>query len=151
MRTRRPGRTGARPASSGWGNRDLVGTNKELVEDLYGCFAVGDVPAVLGVMTDDVQWTEADGFPLAGTYVGPQAVLEGVFMRLSEIGDHWSVVPEQYVVDGDTVVTLGTYTWNHKSTGEPASAKMAHVWAIRDGKVAAFQQHVDTAKRRELS
>ena len=48
-------------------------------------------------MADDIQWTEADGFPLAGTYVGPQAVLEGVFMRLGEIGDDFAVVPEQFV------------------------------------------------------
>ena len=72
-----------------------MATNKELIENLYGHFAAGDVPAVLGLMADDIQWTEADGFPLAGTYVGPQSVLEGVFMRLGEIGDHWSVVPEQ--------------------------------------------------------
>jgi ketosteroid isomerase-like protein len=128
-----------------------MATNKEFIEHLYECFAGGDVPAVLSGMADDVQWTEADGFPLAGTFVGPQAVLEGVFMRLGEIGDHWSVVHEQFVVDGDTVVTLGTYAWEHKGTGEPASVKMAHVWAIRDGKVAAFQQHVDTARLRELS
>ena len=128
-----------------------MATNKELIEDLYGCFAAGDVAAVLGARADDIQWTEADGFPLAGTYVGPQAVLEGVFMRLGEIGDHFSVVPEQYVADGDTVVTLGTYTWKQKGTGEPASVKMAHVWTIRDGKIADFQQHLDIAKVRELS
>ena len=53
-------------------------------------------------MADNIQWTEADGFPLAGTYVGPQAVLEGVFMRLGEIGDDFAVVPEQFIADGDT-------------------------------------------------
>jgi hypothetical protein len=83
-------------------------TNKELIESLYGSFAVGDVPAVLGALADDIRWTEAEGFPLAGTYVGPQAVLEGVFMRLGEIGDHYTVVPEHHVADGDTVMTLGT-------------------------------------------
>ena len=61
-----------------------VATNKEVVEAAYASFARGDVPAVLGAMADDIQWTEADGYPLAGTYVGPQAVLEGVFMRLGE-------------------------------------------------------------------
>ena len=128
-----------------------MATNKELIENLYECFGVGDVPAVLGAMADDIRWTEANGYPLAGTFVGPQAVLDGVFMRLGEIGDHYSVVPEQHVAEGDTVVTLGTYTWKHKETGVPASVKMAHVWDIRDGKVVGFQQHVDTVKVRELS
>ena len=126
-------------------------TNKALIENLYASFVTGDVPAVLGAMADDIQWTEAEGYPLAGTYVGPQAVLEGVFMRLGEIGDHYSVVPGQFVADGDTVVMLGNYTWKHKATGEPASVKMAHVWTVRDGKIVAFQQHVDTVRVRELS
>jgi len=126
-------------------------TNKEIVESAYASFAQGDVPAALGAMADDIQWTEADGFPLAGTYVGPQAVLEGVFMRLGEIGDEFAVVPDQIVADGDTVVVLGNYTWKHKSSGEPASVKMAHVWTIEGGKAVAFQQHVDTVRVRELS
>lgn len=128
-----------------------MANNKELIENIYRSFAVGDVPAVLGAMTDDIQWTEADGFPLAGTYVGPQSVLEGVFMRLGEIGDQYTVMAEQHIAEGDTVVTLGSYTWKHKATGAPASVKLAHVWSIRNGKVAAFQQHVDTVKVRELS
>jgi ketosteroid isomerase-like protein len=102
-------------------------------------------------MADDIRWTEADGFPLAGTYVGPQAVLEGVFMRLGEIGDDFAAVPEQLVADGDTVVALGSYTWKHKSSGEPAAVKMVHVWTMNGGKAVAFQQHVDTLKVRELS
>jgi uncharacterized protein len=128
-----------------------MATNKEIVEGVYASFAQGDVPAVLGVMADDIHWTEADGFPLGGTYVGPQAVLEGVFMRLAEIGDDYAVVPDQFVADGDTVVMLGHYTWKHKSSGAPAAVTMAHVLTLDDGKVVAFQQHVDTVRVRELS
>jgi len=128
-----------------------MATNKEIVENAYASFATGDVPAALGAMADDIQWTEADGFPLAGTYVGPQAVLEGVFMRLGEIGDDFAVVPEQFVADGETVVALGSYGWKHKSSGEQAVVKMVHVWTMNGGKAVAFQQHVDTLKVRELS
>jgi ketosteroid isomerase-like protein len=48
-------------------------------------------------------------------------------------------------------VALGNYTWKHKSTGQPASVKMAHVLTVDGGKLVAFQQHVDTVKVRELS
>ena len=128
-----------------------MATNKEIIESAYASFATGDVPAALGAMAEDIQWTEAEGFPLAGTYVGPQAVLEGVFMRLGEVGDDFAVVPERFVADGDTVVALGNYTWKHKGSGEPASVKMVHVWTMADGKAVAFQQHVDTVRVRELS
>ncbi len=128
-----------------------MGANKDIIEGAYASFAKGDVPAALGVMADDIHWTEADGFPLAGTYVGPQAVLEGVFMRLGEIGDDFAVMPEHFVADGDTVIALGSYGWRQKSSGEPAVVKMVHVWTVNGGKAVAFQQHVDTLRVRELS
>jgi ketosteroid isomerase-like protein len=78
-------------------------------------------------------------------------VLEGVFMRLGEIGDHFAVVPERFVADGDTVVALGHLSWKQKDTGAPASVETAHVWTFRDGKATTFQQHTDTARVRELS
>ena len=129
----------------------MTATNKDIIEQAYASFAAGDVPAALAAFADDIRWVEADGFPLGGTYVGPQAVLEGVFMRLGEIGDHFAVVPEQFVADGDTVVALGHIAWKHKDSGAPASVTMAHVWTFRDGKAATFRQHTDTARVRELS
>ena len=137
--------------SLGGQREPAMSTNKEIIEGAYAAFARGDVPAVLGMMADDIQWTEAEGFPLAGTYVGPQAVLEGVFMRLGEIGDEYAAVPDQFVADGSTVVVLGNYTWKQKVSGEHASVKMAHVWTVDGGRATAFQQHVDTIRVRELS
>jgi ketosteroid isomerase-like protein len=129
----------------------MTTTNKDIIEQAYASFAAGDVPAALAAFADDIEWTEPDGYPIAGTFVGPQAVLEGVFMRLGEIGDHFAVVPERFVAEGDTVVALGKLAWKHKDTGAPASVKMAHVWTLRDGKATTFQQHTDTARVRELS
>jgi hypothetical protein len=71
-------------------------------------------------------------------------------MRLGEIGDNFSLNITQLVADGDTVVALGTYSWNRKGSGEPAEVKMAHVWILADGKVTRIQQHVETAKERYL-
>jgi ketosteroid isomerase-like protein len=127
-----------------------LSTNKEIVESVYASFAKGDVPAVLALMDPEIEWTEAEEFPLHdGTLVGPQAVVEGVFMRLGEIGDEFTVLPERFVADGDTVVTIGTYTWEHKTTGDPAEVKMVHVWTLDDGKLTSFDQHVDTVRVRD--
>lgn len=125
-------------------------TNKELIQQMYESFAKGDVPAVLGALDANVSWTEADGFPLGGTYVGPQAVLENVFMRLGDFSDNWAVVVDRLIADGDTVVADGKYTWNHKTTGDPCEVPVAHVWTISGGKVTRFRQHTDTARVREL-
>lgn len=125
--------------------------NKESIEALYASFAKGDVPAVLALMDPKIEWTMAEGWPLySGTLVGPQAIVDGVFMRLGEIGDNFSLNITQLVAEGDTVVVLGTYSWNRKGSGEPAEVKMAHVWTFDSGKLTRFQQHVDTAKARSL-
>ena len=126
-------------------------TNKQIVQGAYQAFAEGDVPQVLALMDDKIEWTEAEGFPLNGTYVGPQAVVEGVFMRLGEIGDEFTVTPTLFVAEDDTVVAIGTYSWKHCSTGKPAIVQMAHVWTFRDGKIISMRQHVDTLRVQELS
>lgn len=61
-------------------------TNGDIVRGLYEAFGRGDVPAVLGVLDENIEWTEAEGFPYGGTFHGPQAVLENVFMKL---GTEW--------------------------------------------------------------
>lgn len=125
-------------------------TNKEIIQGLYRSFASGDIEAVAAAFADDIEWTEADGFPLGGTYIGPRSVIEGVFMRLGEFSDNWGVVMDRFIADGDTVVADGKYTWNHKQTGQPCEVRVAHIWTLADGKAASFLQHVDSAKVREL-
>ena len=125
-------------------------TNKDIIRRLYENFASGDVAAVTAAFADDIAWIEADGFPLAGTYIGPQAVVENVFMRLGDFSDNWGVVVDRLVADGNTVVADGKYTWNHKESGVPCEVRMAHVWTLADGKAISFLQHVDTAMVRDL-
>lgn len=125
-------------------------TNKAIIQELYQSFASGDIQAVTAVFADDIEWTESDGFPLAGTYIGPQAVVEGVFMRLGEFSENWGVSVDRLIADGDTVVADGKYTWNNKSSGAPCEVRMAHVWTLADGKAISFLQHVDSATVHKL-
>ena len=124
---------------------------RQAVQAGYDGLSKGDPGPLFGLMDPKIEWTEAEGWPLySGTLVGPQAVVEGVFMRLGEIGDNFSVTIAQLVAEDDTVEALGTYSWNRKGSGEPAEVKIAHVWTLAGGKVTRFQQHVDTAKERYL-
>jgi hypothetical protein len=115
----------------------------------YDAFARGDVPAVLGLLDPQVEWTEAAGFPYPGTFVGPQAVLNGVFMKLGAEWEGWSAVPQQFVAQGDVVVALGDYGGRYRATGRKFSAPFVHVWTFRGGKVVRFRQHTDTVLVRE--
>lgn len=114
------------------------------VRGVYDAFAKGDVPAVLGFLNSDIEWTEAEGFPYGGTYIGPDAVLEGVFMRLGTEWEGFAAVPDEFIDAGETVVVLGKYSGTYKATGKSFQANFAHVWKVREGKAIRFLQYTDT-------
>lgn len=120
----------------------------EIAKTLYTAFAKGDVPVVLGGLASNVRWTEAEGGPYGGTYLGPQAVLEQVFMKLGGEWDGFSAIPSEFFGDGNTVVSLGEYSATFKATGKSFKAPFVHVWRFENGKVVAFQQYTDTVLHR---
>jgi ketosteroid isomerase-like protein len=63
--------------------------NVNVVRGRYEAFAKGDVPTIIAALDPKVEWREAENFIYADNnpYVGPDAVLNGVFMR---IGNEWS-------------------------------------------------------------
>lgn len=118
----------------------------DLIRAIYAAFAAGDVPGVLGRMSPDIVWNEAESFLYAdgNPYCGPEAVLNGVFARCIGEWDGFAAVADEFLDAGDTVVVLGRYKGANKATGRPLDAQLAHVWRVKDGKVAAFQQYTDT-------
>jgi ketosteroid isomerase-like protein len=119
-------------------------TNTEVITALYAAFGTGDIPTVLGTLTEDVSWTEAEGFPYGGTYIGRDAVLENVFMKLGTEWDGFSAVAEELVAQGDTVVAIGEYSGAYLATGKSFAAPFVHIWRMRDGQAHTFRQITDT-------
>ena len=119
-------------------------TNLNKIKGVYESFARADILGVLEVLSADIAWTEAEGFPYGGTYHGPKGVLEGVFMRLGSEWNGFAAVPHEFVDGGDTIVVLGKYSGTYKATSKSFEADFAHVWKLRDGKAARFVQYVDT-------
>jgi uncharacterized protein len=128
-------------------------SNKALIQSLYDAFARGDVMTVLAALSPDVQWNEAENFLYAdgNPYVGPNAVLEGVFMRLGTEWDGFGCDPIEYLEENDKVACFGRYKGTHKSTGRPLNAQYVHVWTVRDGQAIAFQQYTDTAQFQQIA
>ena len=120
--------------------------NIDVIRAMYDAFATGDVPTVLGHMSPDIRWVEADNFPYAdgNPYIGPEAVLNGVFARCAGEWDGFCVNIDEIIDAGDTVVALGRYGGTYKATGRTQNTQIAHVWRLKDGKAVAFQQHADT-------
>src|SRR5512140_3002662 len=116
----------------------------EIVQGVYAAFAAGNVPAVLGAMAPDIRWTEAAGGPYGGVSIGPDAVLQNVFMKLGTEWHGFAAVPGRFVAEGDTVIALGDYSGRNLATGKSFRARFAHVWTLRNGRVVEFEQITDT-------
>ncbi len=116
-----------------------------LVQNIYRAFSQGDIPSVLGALAPTIRWTEAEGGPYGGVFVGPDAVLDNVFMKIGDEWDSFTAVPHEYIAEGSTIVALGEYSGTFKATGKSFKAPFAHVWKLEDGKAVSFQQYTDTA------
>jgi len=120
--------------------------NVAVVRGIYDAFGKGDIPGVLSKFAKEIEWREAENFIYAdrNPYIGPHAILEGVFMRIGSEWNGFAVTPDSILDAGDQVVALGTYSGTYKKTGKSVRAQMVHVWNIVDGKAVKFQQYTDT-------
>lgn len=123
--------------------------NVELLRSLYEAFAQGDVATVFGAMDPNIEWREAESNPYEPSgepWFGPDAIGQNLFMKLAGEWDVFNVTPKEFHEAGDHVIVEGRYSGTYKETGKSLDAQFCHVWKVRDGKVAFFQQYVDTAK-----
>lgn len=122
--------------------------NLRIIRGMYQGFARGDFGAVLAPCDAQVEWYEAENFIYAdgSPYIGPQAVLEGVFKRVAAEWDGFVVEPERFLDAGDTIVTHGYYSGTFRSTGRSVRAQFAHFFTLRDGRLVRFLQFTDTAQ-----
>ncbi|HEX8773906.1 MAG TPA: nuclear transport factor 2 family protein [Pyrinomonadaceae bacterium] len=120
--------------------------NKQLVRQAYDRFQSADIGALLGLLSDEVEWQlpDTENVPFSGKRSGREAVGQ-FFQSLAESQDVLQFEPREFIAEGDKVVSLGQYRWRVKATGREYGGDWVHVFTIRDGKIAGFQEYMDTA------
>ena len=128
-------------------------SNVQLAKDIYAAFGRGDIPAVLAGFHPEIEWRQAEGNPYqpdGAAWVGPQAVLEKLFMRIGSEWEGFTVTVGTLHDAGEYVVMQGRYTGLYKPSGKRVDAQMCHVMRFRDGKLSSFQQYVDTGQLQKV-
>jgi ketosteroid isomerase-like protein len=123
--------------------------NVAVVRRAYENFKGGAIGGILDSLTDDVDWRlpDMEGVPFSGGRRGREGV-GGFFSTLAEAQDSVSFEPREFVAQGDKVVALGTYLWRVKRTGREYGGDWAHVFTVRDGKIAGFHEFMDSGAAR---
>jgi ketosteroid isomerase-like protein len=124
---------------------EALPTGVEMVQALYVAFGRGDIPALLGVLSPDVEWGEPENplNPAAGTRRGHAGVLE--WLRIGkEAEEILFLEPRQFLVGGDSVAVVGFMRCRARATGKVYESDFVHLVTIVDGQVTRFREFFDT-------
>ena len=116
-----------------------------LIQTAYGCFARGDIPALLALTTPDVDWLfHGDrGAGYTGRVRG-HAQLAEWFAEVARLDDIQSFEPRQFLAGPDHVTVIGHERTIARATGRTFETPWVHVFELRDGLVARFTGFFDT-------
>ncbi|WP_373515907.1 nuclear transport factor 2 family protein, partial [Persicitalea sp.] len=85
----------------------------------------------------------ADGNP----YIGPDAILKGVFGRILADHEYFNLTDVKlHSMENNQVFATLRYNAKVKKNGTKYDGQVAHLWTLKNGKITAFQQFVDTKK-----
>jgi ketosteroid isomerase-like protein len=114
----------------------MIHQNAEIIRGGYDAFARGDIPNVLGMLSEDITWHVPGRSTLSGDYVGHDGVL-GFFGKCLELsGGTLKVGIDELLADGERVVVLSTVT--AERNGQALSTSEVHRWRVIDGKAIEF-------------
>ena len=123
--------------------------NTDALKKGYEAFGNGDLEGAMADWHDDVRWegSESTRIPGNGVHEGKQAIA-GALQETVGSYDSFTVTPDEFLEDGDTVVALGH---TEASKGDK-SAKLpfVHIWRFEGGKVKRAQILTDTAVAAEM-
>lgn len=121
-------------------------SNVDTLRAGYEAFGRGDLDAATQDFADEIRWEnpEAPQLPNSGVTTGRDAVKQ----LFADLGNHWesfSITPDEFIEDGDTVVVLSHSEAQGKETGRSVKLPWVHIWRFSDGKAREVQALTDTA------
>nr|WP_321269674.1 nuclear transport factor 2 family protein [uncultured Tolumonas sp.] len=120
-------------------------TNLEIIRATYEGPSEENGQNLLSALAPDATWTEAAGFPYAGTYIGPDDIVANVFQRLATEWIDYRAQVHTFLADGDQVAAFGVYSGIYRKTGKAMTASFAHHYRLKNGKIVSMEQYVDSA------
>lgn len=117
----------------------------ETMRGAYAAFNRGDIPAVLAAFDQAIEWYEPGGGRAPrGAFRGPESVAGEVFATVPENFAEFQAEATEFIDARERLVVTGRFRGRNKE-GQSLDIPFAHVWEMRGGKAASFQNYVDDA------
>jgi uncharacterized protein len=124
----------------------VVMTNTMLVQETYGFFSKGNIPALLENLSNDVLWVvpgPKEVISWAGRYTSKTQVAE-FFKLVDQEIEFLKFEPREFVEQGNKVIALGYWEGRSKRTGRVSASDWAMAFTVKNGKISHFQEYTDT-------
>jgi len=118
--------------------------NLELIHKLYQYFKEKYYESFKNICDENITWNQNPGFPKGRSYRGAEEVIENVFKSFDKTWEDWKFKINKFYDAGETIVVTGVYEGRHYKTGKTFVSEAAHIYEIKNGKVANFQQYADS-------
>jgi ketosteroid isomerase-like protein len=128
-----------------------MGTPTDIAKQGYAAFGRRDIPALLDLLADDVEWrflaSPETATPYGGTFKGKQQVAE-FFGKLAEADEILEFEPREFLEGPGHVTVLGRTKGRALPDGKVHETEWVQVFSWKDGsKISRWIGTADTAAR----
>lgn len=119
--------------------------NTMLVKQGYDAFAQGDIPRLLSLCDQDLDWeiVEVPGAHFTGKRHGHSEVME-FFQMLNQQENITEFTPREFIAQGERVIVLGHSTATVRATNAQYETDWIQVFTVRNGKICSFYEMLDS-------
>jgi ketosteroid isomerase-like protein len=117
--------------------------NVQTVKNFFAAIGGGNGEALLELLTEDIEWIiPGRDWPLAGTHRGHSGVVD--LLETASRSLETSTEPREFIAEGDRVLVVGVATGRVRPTNKTFEDDWIFAITVRDGKLTAIREYVDT-------
>jgi ketosteroid isomerase-like protein len=127
-------------------------SNISTVKTVYEAFGKGDVPTILDLVADDVDWASEAGSAVApwhGVHKGRGEVPK-FFEAIGAALDVTEFTPLTFAANDTDVLTVVRFGMTVRATGRSGVMDLHHWFRFADGRIVRYRGTEDTALTAEL-
>ena len=125
-----------------------MGTATAIVKQAYEAFGRGDVPAILNLVADEVDWelVGPTNLPYAGRRKNHKEVAD-FFAAVARSDDIHAFEPREFIEANEHVTVLGWEDTTARDTHKKFETEWVHVFTVKNGKITRWRGFLNTAAR----
>jgi ketosteroid isomerase-like protein len=114
----------------------------ESLREAYAALNRNDIPEMIKAFDPQMEWTDPDDSPMAGTYRG-HAEVKAHLSRARATWAEGACEPERFLVAGDKIVVFVDVRVRLKDRVDWIEARLADVYTFRNGKAIRMRSFAD--------